>query len=335
MDDSFKALGDDDYHIVGNMSSLYYYTYEQDNMIEDVSDIDISLLHKPSGMLFDWMMFIGCVLFLHGVFNQNLMVLLFFQEVGCILSSVFGYNNKQINDIDIDTLSEEKKEENIDVKYEDKYYDVYKEMEDVELTDDKMKSLKNSHIYEVTPLGSVFMHYDKENEKFIYYSNSTVPYRYLEVVSRKYVIHNKCKGIYIDMKEQLENSRIKLQEKTQKRKEEEEQHNMNIEDNCARDLKSEKKKNVFAKFKSYNKDGGSRSMSDTANASKSTNNNTNRSTKENKEALLKEKANVYSYEGKMYNFEFLKKVDRKLVDKNYTLTFADFKRMKSETKKTI
>ena len=45
--------------------------------------------------------------------------------------------------------------------------------------------------------------------------------------------------------------------------------------------------------------------------------------------LLKENANRYSYQGKFLNFNMLQKIDKKLTDKKYTLTFADFKKMKT------
>jgi hypothetical protein len=53
---------------------------------------------------------------------------------------------------------------------------------------------------------------------------------------------------------------------------------------------------------------------------------------ENEKILLKEKANRYTYEGKISNFNFLKKVERKIVDKKYAMTFADFKKMKQDKK---
>ncbi|NDA89675.1 MAG: hypothetical protein EBY20_02015 [Alphaproteobacteria bacterium] len=45
------------------------------------------------------------------------------------------------------------------------------------------------------------------------------------------------------------------------------------------------------------------------------------------EKVVKERANRYSFEGKLANFSFLKKVDRKAVDKLYGLSFAEFKKM--------
>jgi hypothetical protein len=47
----------------------------------------------------------------------------------------------------------------------------------------------------------------------------------------------------------------------------------------------------------------------------------------NKPMILKENANRYSCEGKLMNFSFLKKVDKKVVDKRYAMSFSDFKKM--------
>jgi hypothetical protein len=89
---------------------------------------------------------------------------------------------------------------------------------------------------------------------------------------------------------------------------------------------NENKKSVFAKFKSYNKDNGvSKSM--VAPPKNSIPNKSLTKEQENEKILLKERANRYTYEGKISNFNFLKKVERKIVDKKYSLTFSDFKKM--------
>lgn len=49
--------------------------------------------------------------------------------------------------------------------------------------------------------------------------------------------------------------------------------------------------------------------------------------KENEKVLLKEKANCYKYEGKMSNFSFLKKVEKKVFNKKLGISFAEFKKM--------
>ena len=89
----------------------------------------------------------------------------------------------------------------------------------------------------------------------------------------------------------------------------------------------EEKKNVFAKFKTYNKDAASGRVNTGAPPKNSIPNNKLTKEQENEKILLKEKANRYTYEGKLANFSFLKKVERKVVDKKYGLSFADFKKM--------
>ena len=49
---------------------------------------------------------------------------------------------------------------------------------------------------------------------------------------------------------------------------------------------------------------------------------------ENDKILLKERSNRYTYEGKIANFNFLQKIDRKAFNKKLALSFADFKKMK-------
>ena len=87
----------------------------------------------------------------------------------------------------------------------------------------------------------------------------------------------------------------------------------------------ETKKSVFAKFKSYNKESGTGHINVSAPPKNSIPNNTLASN--NEKILLKENANRYSYQGKLSNFHFLKKMDRKTTDKKYGMTFADFKKI--------
>jgi hypothetical protein len=48
------------------------------------------------------------------------------------------------------------------------------------------------------------------------------------------------------------------------------------------------------------------------------------------EMLLKESANRYTWEGRLSNMSLLKKVDRKVVDKKYAMSFADIKRLRHQ-----
>ena len=44
-------------------------------------------------------------------------------------------------------------------------------------------------------------------------------------------------------------------------------------------------------------------------------------------AFVKEQINKYVFKGRVQNFSFLKKVDRKLVDKKYGMTFSEYKQL--------
>jgi hypothetical protein len=104
--------------------------------------------------------------------------------------------------------------------------------------------------------------------------------------------------------------------KKQQKEENEKDKNINNKNN-------ESKKNVFAKFKSYNKDAGAKiSMAPPKNGiPKHVSEN-----KENEKILLKERANRYTYEGKFANFNFLQKIQQNVFNKKLRLSFAEFKK---------
>ena len=207
-------------------------------------------------------------------------------------------------------------------KYEDKYLDLYRKTESTVCPDEKIEGLKNMILMENTPLGNVIMYYDKSRETFIYYSDSNIPYRYLEVVSRKYVVMNNCKQIHVDMEQEIKDAQEKIEQKKQEEEEKKkqiEQQQKNPDENP-----SIIKKDVFAKLKKYNTNTSLKSSGiPTDNKSISKKN----IQENNKPLILKENANRYSCEGKLMNFSFLKKVDKKVVDKRYAMNFSDFKKM--------
>jgi hypothetical protein len=50
------------------------------------------------------------------------------------------------------------------------------------------ENYKKEQVEEQTPSGLVRMKYDEENKRFVYWSDTTIPTRYLDTVARKYVI---------------------------------------------------------------------------------------------------------------------------------------------------
>jgi hypothetical protein len=193
---------------------------------------------------------------------------------------------------------------------------------------ERLDGLKNNFILEKTPLGNVIMYYNNFRESFEYYSDNTIPYRFLETVSRKYVKTFNCKQIYFDM--EIELRKQKEAQELKELKELEELKELKelklLEDSLKGNVELEKKKNVFAKFKSYNTESGTGKVNrGVAPPKNSIPNNTMK--KKDEKYILKENANRYTCEGKLANFSFLKKPDRKIVDKKYAMSFGDYKKL--------
>jgi hypothetical protein len=186
----------------------------------------------------------------------------------------------------------------------------------------RIEKLKGCFAMEYTPLGNVLMTYNIARNSFSYYSDSTIPYRYLEVVARKFVKTFHCRSIFVDMEEELKNYEKKIEKKVEEEKKKKEE--------LLKNQVSEQKqpnKNVFAKLKNYNKSSG---KVNTAPPPKSSIPNNTETSSKNENCLLKDNANSYTYEGKISTFNVLKKVERKVVDKKYNITFADFKKLKAK-----
>jgi hypothetical protein len=211
---------------------------------------------------------------------------------------------------------EEKEEEDCkpEIKYEDKYLSELKNLlEKVTVEKKSYAYLKNNFVMEKTPVGNVAMYYDEDSETFTYYTDNTIPYRFLEVIARKYVITFQCAALFIDMEKELkrmEEKKILL---------EEEKKSMPLPE----------KKSVFAKFKSYNKEG----MSGRVNSAPPPKNSipTTGSSK-NGYFLMKDNANRYLCKGRFSNFPILQKVNRKNIDKEYAMTFSEYKKKLLENK---
>lgn len=171
--------------------------------------------------------------------------------------------------------------------YEDKYLEEYEKLERTELSEDQIKDLANNFIMEFTPVGNVIMQYDHKKESFLYYSDSVIPFRYLEPIGRKYVTVFNCKQLFINMKEEIEKS--KTQQST-------------ISNQPAKPVKT---KDILNKLKTP----------------------TTAKPIAPPPSKAKIQINRYTSMGRFSNFKMLKQVDRKIVDKNYSISFSDFKKM--------
>jgi hypothetical protein len=187
----------------------------------------------------------------------------------------------------------------------------------------KLDGYINNYILETTPIGNVYMRYNNNKKSFEYFSNSTIPYRYLESISRKYVMTYWCKPLFIDLAEEL---------KKAKEKQEEEKKNKKDKDGNNDNNKKDKPLNMGPnKFKKYTKDvqqnrpSKNRVQSDFVLPPQIKANLPNINATSGDEHLLKACSNRYTWEGRIANLTLLKKVDKKLVDKKLAMSFADFK----------
>jgi hypothetical protein len=248
--------------------------------------------------------------------------LFFFGLVKLFLMFCFHYfyfnkkEEEEQEDISQNKQIENKQEQPKTINYVDKYLEKWKSMETLDIPSEVLDTFTNKIIIEYTPLGNVLMYWDNKRGSFTYYSNHAIPYKFLETVARKYVIQNNCKKIYIDMEEEIKKAEKKLEENRIKEETKLVENKNSVVE----------KRNVFAKLKSYNKDivKPNKVLSDSKNPSQVQG---QVNTKSDKKYILKDNSNRYSYEGKITNFQFLKKVDKSLLDKNYNMTFSEFKKL--------
>lgn len=197
-------------------------------------------------------------------------------------------------------------EETTNIPFEDKYFKEYDEWTaaaaataatDHETsstnTDTPAHDHQNNLVRETINdfYGDIIMYYDAATSSFIYYARTAnIPYKYLETVSRKYMIEtNSPRDIHVDIRKEYAKAKDKLTKKPatatttiggDKPEQETESESKN------------KEENVFAKFKSYN----TTSNISTQQATNTSNTNTN---------VLRENSNRYSYRGKIEDYNII------------------------------
>lgn len=228
--------------------------------------------------------------------------------MGRFLDEMYGHAryNEMIEDLNAGSERELKPELKPESKpYEDKYKESFDKLEFRELTQEELKMFANNRVMEYTPVGNVIMTYNVEKGSFEYYSDSIVPYRYLNVVGRKYVCIFNCVALMRQqpVKELGQDTTL-------------------LEAAPAAEAEAKPKKNVFAKFKTYNT-GATTTRSSTEQPSK-------RSRIEPSKVI---DTNRYTSCGKIANMQMLQKVDRKQIDKTYAMSFAEYKKQLALSKR--
>ena len=133
----------------------------------------------------------------------NLLYIFISMILGGIFTALFCLRDKNKN-------KNNKKEIKLE-EYLDKGNLELKNLLEEDISDERLKEISKEFIEEITPNGLVRLSYNKDKESFTYYSNEDIAYKYLEVVSRLFVIKYNVKKLYINYVEELIKARdIKL-----------------------------------------------------------------------------------------------------------------------------
>jgi hypothetical protein len=188
------------------------------------------------------------------------------------------------------------------------------------LIEHKLDLLINSYVLEHTPLGNVYMRFNNTKKSFEYFSNNTIPYRFLETIGRKYVTTYWCKSVFVNIEEELEKAKLKYEEESKQQNNSKPFMNTNTKQNG---------------FKPFNKDIRMAKNREQSNFVLPPNIQPNLvDVKTNNDShLLKENANRYTWEGRISCFSPLKQIDKKLVNKSLNLSFSEFKQMNKANNK--
>jgi hypothetical protein len=189
-----------------------------------------------------------------------------------------------------------------------------------ELINKKLDKFINNYVSDHTPLGNIFMRYNNDKKSFEYFSNNTIPYRYLEPVARKYVITYWCKPIFVDMEEEL------------KKSESNPEMNKTKAQIKMKQLASLNATHIITSKDSKQRNNGNIINTQTQRQMKAKLVETNNNSNNDESHLLKERANRYTWEGRLTQFNPLKKVPRKLLEKRLNMSYAEFKQMQQNKK---
>jgi hypothetical protein len=257
-----------------------------------------------------------------------------FSVIGNALYTRVGDDYNFFSDSDSESDSEED-EEDTQEKYARLYYDELNDLEDRVLEKDELEKLEKTFIKEKTPNGMVIMSYNNKSESFCYYcDDKNIRYMVLDTVARKYTIDNKCKSICVNYKAEFEKAKAAIVAETKTSTNDASTTASNASDASATSSSSASatssaqatssaeeapvvKKSIYARFKNYNAPPQKKRVSED-----------NKQQQPEKIYILTEKANRFTYKGKLSNYKDPNEVVTTVFNK--TVDFATFKKMCAE-----
>jgi len=154
------------------------------------------------------------------------------------------------------------------------------------------KKWRSRILMENTPKGNLVMYYDAYKEGFAYYSNEIIPYPILNAVAMKYVVTYRCRDFFKDESVLTEPSSLVVAYRNQEKEETKEK---------SRKISITKEELETAPFIKKRK------IEVSSNATNNTNTNKDNNDNKEKDKMI----NKFIWYGKMNEFSFLKKVDKK------------------------
>jgi len=299
----------------------------------------------------------GC-LFLYDMFSLfSLFATAFgiaFSIVGTTLYTHVGEYENFFDDSDADADDDNEESEDDDAddekepeEYDHLYYDELDSLEDRVLEKEDLEKLATVVVREKTPNGEVVMTYNHKTESFEYYcDDKNVKYMVLDTVARKFTIDNKCKSICVNYKAEFERAKVAImadQVTTTSVAATAASANANANANVvnvtaaaegvlapvshAPALEPEPavpKRSIYAKFKNYNSTGGSKKKEEVSSVEVDANGKAT-VTKSEKIYILTEKANRFTYKGRVSNYKDPNAVEVTNTVYKKTIDFATFK----------
>lgn len=235
--------------------------------------------------------------------------------LGYIFVGLFIYDEVDDKEEEITEYEKQRIEE---MKYINLYYDEFEQLENFKLDDETLMNLSNCVVEEMTPQGKILMTYNNKTESFWYWTdNKNINYRFLDTVARRFSLDYNCKQICINYKSELNTAYDKIMKKRINEVDLKDER----EDNMILDKtdNTDNGKEIFARFKSYNVKRGNNDSNDS-----------NDKQIKNKQYILAENANRFSYKGTIMDYdEFKNKPNNIECNNNDTkkIDFATFKKM--------
>ena len=265
-----------------------------------------------------------------------------FSIVGSTMYTRVGEYDGFFDDMnsDDDEADDEEEEEEEEEEYDHLYYDELDKLEDRVLEKEDLEKLGKVVVREKTPNGEVIMTYNNKTEAFEYFcDDKNVKYMVLDTVARKFTIDNNCKSICVNYKAEFEKAKVAIMADqvtvTKTNTEGADASTVKLADvsdgspaqlGAAQATAPEAvvKRSIYAKFKNYNTVQGNNNKKKELEKEKALGVDTS-TTKTEKIYILTEKANRFTYKGRISNYKDPNTVEETNTVYKKTIDFATFK----------